>query len=230
MMMNIFQTQASFFKNLLLIMVGILFFSWASNPLEVTVTGVAAVDVPATSAIMSLTTSHINDSPIMAQANLEEKLEVLKRTMADNGVDQNKLIQSQTQIVPASSLVPGSTGYAATATLGGPTTQLDRLGTLSGLLYERGAMLVSQPVLQNADSAKLESQALKDALKDAQKQAASIGNKNMRFFRRVGAVAQVETPTTGTFTSEGEVREGDEVAPADTFKIAKAVRVTYLMW
>lgn len=71
---------------------------------------------------------------------------------------------------------------------------------------------------------------MKDALKNAQDQAGSIGTKNMRFFRRIGAVTQVDTPTTGTFTSQQEVTEGEEVTPPNTFKIAKAVQVTYLMW
>lgn len=228
--MNVLQEHATFFRQILVIIIGVLFFAWITNPVEVTVTGVASVDVPATSAIISLTTSEINDSPTLAQANLEQKIQLLKQTLTENGVDAQKLIQSQIQIIPASSLVPGATGYAATATIGGPTSQIDKLGTLTSLLYERGATLVSQPVLQNDDIENLESQALKDALKDAQSQAGSVGTKNLKFFRRVGSVAQVDTPTTGTFTSQGISEEGSEVTPPNTFKIAKAVQVTYLMW
>lgn len=229
--MNILQEHATFFRQILVIIVGVVFFAWITNPLEVTVTGVADVDVPATSAIVTLSTSEINDSPLLAQTTLEQKIQSLKQTLTDNGVDPQKLVQSQIQIVPASSLVPGTTGYAATATLGGPTTQIDNLGTLTALLYERGATFVSQPVLQNDDIDKLESQALKDALKDAQSQAGSVGTKNLKFFRRTGSVAQVDTPTTGTFTSQGISEEEDpEVTPPNTFKITKAVQVTYLMW
>jgi len=228
--MNMLQEHVTFFRNLLLIVLGLLFFAWITNPLTVTVTGVGSVDVPATSAIISLTTTDINDSPTLAQANLEQKLQLLKQTLLENGVDSQKLIESQIQIIPASSLVPGATGFAATTTLGGPTSQITNLGTLTALLYERGATLVSQPVLQNEDLDKLESQALKDALKNAQDQAGSIGSKNFRFFRRIGAVTQVDTPTTGTFTSQQEVTEGEEAAPPNTFKIAKAIQVTYLMW
>jgi len=231
--MNIFSEHSSFFRNLFLIVFGLIFYVWITNPMTVTVTGYGDADVPANSAIISLTVTDIDVSATQAQANLERKVQEIKKAMIEGGVDPAKLVQSQIQILPASTVSPGASGFAATATLGGPTGNIQNIGALTSTLYERGASLVAQPVLRNENMESLESDAMKMALKDAEEQASNIGTQNWRFFKRVGAVVQAETPTTGTFTTEtqddAEAGLGKIITP-NSFKISKAVQVTYLIW
>lgn len=232
-MMSVFSEHSSFFRNLFLIVFGLIFYVWITNPMTVTVTGYGDADVPANSAIISLTVTDVDISAAQAQANLEQKVYEIKKTMTEAGVDPAKLVQSQTQILPASTVSPGASGFAATVTLGGPTGNIQNISTLTSTLYERGASLVAQPVLQNENIESLEADAMKKALKDAGEQAGKIGTQNWRFFKRVGTIIQAETPKTGTFTTEtqggAEAGLGKIIAP-NSFKISKAVQVTYLIW
>lgn len=232
-MISIFSEHSSFFRNLFLIIFGLVFYVWITNPMTVTVTGYGDTDVPANSAIISLTVTDIDISASQAWANLEQKVQEIKKTMVEGGVDPAQLVQSQIQILPASTVSPGASGFAATVTLGGPTSNIGNISALTSTLYERGASIVSQPVLKNENIESLESDAMKKALKDAGDQAKSIGAQNWRFFKRVGSVVQAETPTTGTFTTEtqndAEGGLGKIITP-NSFKISKAVQVTYLIW
>lgn len=209
----------------------LLVYYFVSHPLEVTVTGTGEASVPATEAILSLNATEINNSPVVAVGNLESKVATLKQALIENGVEAGEIIESQVAVVPASSVVPGAQGYAASVTLAGPTKQVDQVATLTGLLYERGATVVSQPVLRNQDQKKLEKEALSEALKDARSQAGAIGTRKWKFIRMPGEIVQVDTANTSSFTSEsmGE-EEGVGVTASDTFKISKVVQVTYRMW
>lgn len=231
--MSLFSDSSTFIRNIVLIVLGLIFYTWITKPTTITVTGYGDADVPATTALISLTITDIDVSPSQAKANLDQKVQDVKRTLLEAGVDSTKLLQSQPQIIPAATVSPGATGYAATVSMGGPTKQVQSIGSLTSQLYERGATLVAPPVLQNDSTEKIESEAMKEALKDADKQAKNISKRSIRLFRRVGAVVQADTPTTGTYTTEGksgsETSLG-EIASSNSFKISKAVQVTYLMW
>jgi uncharacterized protein YggE len=212
-------------------------YAWWSTPLVVTVQGTGEVKVPATTAAVSFQIAEANPSPVMAVTNLKSKAQVMRQLLLQNGVKNEDVTESQPQVVPAAMLVQNATGYMATMSLGGMTNNVSNVSQMAAALYEKGASMVSQPVLSVQDQTVFDQQALQKALQDAQKQAGNMASKNWKLFKKVAAITQT-TQATGTVTNQVQAAAAEQTAqkPAttipmsDNITIAKTVQVTYRMW
>ena len=191
---------------------------WLNSPMELTVTGSGEVSVPATTASLSLTVSGSASSPTESINQAKAKIDDIKAVLRARGVDEADIFESQATTVPAAMLVPGSTGYQATVSLTAKVFDTASLNDLIADIYSSGAALVAQPVLSAEKQEELEQQALNQALADAKQQARTIAMNHWKFLRKITAVTSATSPTTSTVASSG------------SFKITKAVAVTYKMW
>lgn len=218
------------------LIIAILVYSWINSPLIVTVTGVGRVSVPASTARFTLAVAQNDTSPVIATVNLRSRLDQLKNVLTENGIKPESIVESQIQITPAAALIPNATGFQASATLGAASTDIANLSTLIGSLYERGATIISQPILEVENQGKLEADAVKKALDDAKTQAGAIGKSHLKFIRKVAAVSQTPTPTSGTLSSKnqasatGENQTAETAANPNSLEIVKVVTVSYRMW
>ncbi len=199
-------------------------YQWISNPVYISVSGTGEVSVPATKAIVSLSLSETDSTPEGALIKVQNKAITMRDYMKQKGFTE--IVTTQPQLIPASMIVSGMNGYQVSVTMGGSTTQLHELNTIVAGFYSMGATVVSQPTLAVEDEAKLGDEALSDALKRADEQAKQLARKNWKMFRLVASVEQADSGVTSTSTSEGTA----EVTGGDTFKITKAVSVTYRLW
>lgn len=212
----------------LLLLVVLAVYLYLSSPLEITVFGTGEVDVPATSATISLTVSEMADDPMTAAGNLKTKVGKIKAVLLQNGVKEEDIVEAQPRILPAVLASPGSSGYQASQTIGGKTNQVEITSTLTALLYDQGASLVSQPVLSIEDQSQWEEKAVEQAFRDAKDRANQLAKKYRKLFKKIVFITQSQSPTTGTVTSRGQITE--ESASLDTLKITSVVSVTYRMW
>ncbi len=218
-----------------LVLVGVIFvlaiYQWISSPLIVSVTGVGEVTVPAESATISFSVAGSDANVATAISNVKAKADSLRSLLKNSGIPESDIVESQVQVVPASSLVQGATGYQAVITMGAKTVHVKDIGNLIASLYASGAVVVSQPTLSVEKIQDLEKKAYDEAVKDAKKQAADIGGKNWKLFRKIIAISQQTSPTTSTVTTKSEdLTSAQGEAGKDTFKVVKAVSVSYKMW
>jgi uncharacterized protein YggE len=228
-------------KKLIMIGVGIIVlvigYTWWSTPLVVTVTGTGEVKVPATTATLTFQIAETNSSPVVAVTNLEGKAEQMRQLLIQNGVNNDDIVESQPQVVPAGLVVTNATGYMATMTMGGKTQTINNIAQMAAVFYEKGASVVSQPVLSVDDQETYEKQALQKAMQDAQKQAGDLAWKNWKLFRKIAAISQT-TQAAGTVTNRIQTSVTDQPAAetptaipsSDNITVAKTVDVTYRMW
>jgi uncharacterized protein len=217
-----------------LVILGILLYFWWSSPLIVTVTGMGEIKVPATEATVSFTLADNDPSPVVAVTKLKARAEEMRKLLNQNGVVDAEIVQAQPRVIPAALVSQGGSGYTATMSMGGKTTQVNQISQLSAALYERGATLVSQPVLSVTDMDKFENQAFQKALSDAKGKATQMALKNFKFIKKMAAISQTDA-SSGTVTSRGEVASTGLSAqvgqmPGDTLTVSKVVEVTYRMW
>lgn len=218
---------------LLVLLVGGFLWNWVNSPMVVTVTGTGEVSAPAEAATItfSITASDVDSSNAIniVRARAESIREILKA----RGIAQEDIVESQVRVVPASTLVQGASGFQAVITMGAKTVHVEDLSNLISTLYSSGASLVSQPVLSAEEREELEQTAFDEALKDAKRQAARIGTKNLKFIRKIVAISQATSPSTSTVTSKADViteTQSQVAATSGVFKIVKAVSVSYKMW
>lgn len=198
------------------------------NPLQLTVSGYGEVEAVADTAVIAFTVADTNPSPAIAQLNLENKANSMKTVLTDNGFDETEIIMSQP------TLVPTQTGYQASMSMGGKTNRIQDVQVLVALLYERGAVYVSQPVMSVAEPGAYQKQAFDAAVDDAQNRMKNSGKAKL--FRKLVAVAETaDQPVQSTLTTQGtgqasEGQEGQVPVSQDTIKITKNVLTTYRVW
>ena len=212
----------------LAILVGLILYVWITSPMVVTVTGTGEVAVPAESATLSFSVSGSDATPTGAITAVKTRADAIRATLVASGIAESDIAESQIRVVPASAVTQGATGFQAVITMGAKTVHVADNAGLIANLYSSGASLVSQPVIGVDNKEALEEQAFQKALKDAKKQAGAIALKNLKFIRKIVAVSQVTSPSTSTVTSKGETTA--EATQPYTFKIVKAVSVSYKMW
>lgn len=205
-----------------------LAYQWISNPVLISVSGVGEVSVPATKAIVSLTLTESDSTADGALTKMQQKATSIRDYMMQRGFAE--IVTTQPQLVPASLVAPGMSGYTVSVSMGGSTTQLENLNKIVAGFYGMGATIVSQPILAVEDEAKLAEKALAEALKRADDQAKQMAWKQWKLIRLVAAVEQADSGVTSTATSEKNPLAGEEVESGDIFKISKAVSVTYRLW
>ena len=212
----------------LAIVIGLILYVWITSPMVVTVTGTGEVAVPAESATLSFSVSGSDATPNGAINAVKTRANAIRATLVSSGIAESDIAESQIRVVPASAVTQGATGFQAVITMGAKTVHVADNAGLIANLYSSGASLVSQPVISVDNKSELEQQAFEAAMKDAKKQAGAIALKNLKLIRKVVAVSQVTSPSTSTVTSKGETTA--EATQSDTFKIVKAVSVSYKMW
>jgi len=134
---------------------------------------------------------------------------------------------------PAGLVVVGSEGFQSTIQMTAKTSNVSGVGDLVGSLYNAGAAMVDQPVLNVEDQDRLEEQATKEALKDAKDQINKISLRNFKFIKKMVAFSEQSSGTTSTSSVRPELfsQELSEGAESKgTFKIAKLVTVSYKLW
>lgn len=217
-----------------LAILGLLLYFWWSSPLIVTVTGVGEVKVPADTATVTYSLADSDPSPVVALTKLQARAEEMRNVLAQYGVVESDIVESQPRVVPAALVSQGGVGYTATMSMGGKTNQVSQVSRLAALLYERGATLVSQPVLSVENQEDYEKQAFQEALKKAKGQATSMALKNFKFLKKMAAISETTSTGGGTVTSRGEAVPTNPETPAlttgDNLTITKVVEVTYRMW
>ena len=201
----------------------LVFWTWLSSPMTVTVTGTGEASVPATNVTISFSVNAVDSSPQTAISNANAKAVLIREFLKVKGISESDIAEGSVTAVPASLVTAGASGYQATITMAVKTTQVADVSTLVSDLYANGAQVVSQPVLSVENQDELEDQAFDAAMKDAKSQAASLGTKNLKFIRKVIAVSSATSSTTSTATTKDEAENG-------VFKIVKAVSVSYKMW
>jgi len=213
----------------------ILLIVWiyVSSPLVVTVTGSGEVSVPATNATVSFTLSQSDNSIGGAVSGVSAKADQMRQYLISKGVGEGDIAQSQVTEVPAALVTAGASGYQATISMAAKTIHVTDVNNLVTDLYTNGALVVAQPVLSVENQNKLDQQALDAAMADAKSQAATIGNSNWKFIRKIISISQASSASTSTSTTKADTLTSANNATAASngvFKIVKAVSVSYKMW
>lgn len=206
----------------------VLFFVWryVSNPLVVTVTGTGKVSVPATSARFTVSVIATSDSVDSAVTDLNAKISSLRLAMVNGNVNEKNISQSQTQITPLSAVVSGAKGYSATAVIYGQTNDVLKITDLVVSLYNAGASVVSQPVIEVSNQQELENTALKSAMNEASTNARYLAKIKRKLFKKVVSIQQASSGNVATATKT----EASDKGATSSFEVAKAVSVVYWMW
>ncbi len=211
----------------------ILFWTWVSSPMVVTVTGTGEVSVPATSATVSFSISSQDASVQGAIAGVKSRAVAIKQMLKASGIPEEDIIESQLTVVPASLVVQGAAGFQAQMAMSAKTIHVTEISGLISNLYNQGVAVVSQPVLAVEKMDELEAKAMDEALKDAKTQAGKIAAKNLKLIKKVIALAQQSSASTATATSKADTlteANNQQTAQNGVFKIVKAVSVSYKMW
>lgn len=222
-----------FFFMVVLIILGLAFYTWISSPMVVTVTGTGQVTAPAESATISFTVSSNDGSPAVAIAGAKNKADSIRTFMVSAGISEQDIAEAQVRVIPASTVSQGATGFSAIIGMGAKTVHVSETPNLIASLYANGASLVSQPVISVDNKDELEKKAFEEALNDAKRQASAIAWKNWKLVRKIVAVTQAATPTTTTVTSRADTlteNQDSTAAASGIFKIVKTVSVSYKMW
>lgn len=206
--------------------VGFFVWRYISNPLVVSVTGTGKVTVPASSARLSVSVVETGDDADNVEVAIKAKIAAVRLSMVTNGVNEKSLSQTQMQITPLSAVVSGAKGYSAQVNIVGQISDVSNLSNLVVKLYQSGASIVSQPVIEVENQQDLENQALKMALADADKNLKMVAKLKMKFFKKTISIQQASSGNTSTAT---KITEADGNA-GTSIEVAKAVSVVYQMW
>jgi uncharacterized protein YggE len=219
--------------SLLVVIVIAFVWQWVSSPTIVTVQGLGQVSVPATSATISVTISANAGTSPASIDGVKSKVEGIRSLLIASGVAESDISESQVISYPAGLVTAGREGFESTIQITAKTSNVTGVTELVGSLYNAGATLVNQPVLNVEDQDKLEEQATKEALKDARDQINKVGLRNFKFIRKMVAFSEQSSGTTSTSSVRPELftqELSEGAATKGTFKIAKLVTVSYKMW
>ena len=218
---------------LVVILVGGFLWNWVNSPMLVTVSGTGEISAPVDSATVSFVLSSSAGTSSEVISSVESKAQGITTLLSAQGIADEDIAQSQVNVVPASTLVEGATGYQASITMGAKTVHVSDVDGLINLLYSNGASLVSQPVVSIEDREALEDQALADAMREAKEDAKEIGRKNLKFIRKIVAVSQSTPTSTSTVTTRPDALTGSnqpESLNTGVIKVRQTVTVSYKMW
>lgn len=210
------------------VLVVIAFFGWryVSNPLVVTVTGTGKVSVPATSARLTVNVVSTGDTVDKVVADAKTKVSMIRLAMVSGNMSEKNITQSQMQVTPLAAVVSGAKGYSATVTLFGETADVVNVSNLVVKLYNAGASIVSQPIIEVSNQQELENSALKMALDEAKTNAGFVARLRMKLFKKVISIQQASSGNVATATRTDAGDKGG----TSSFEVAKAVSVVYWMW
>ena len=183
--------------------------------------------------MVSFSLTATDPSALGASNQVQSKVQTITNLLEASSISEEDIFVSQPQIVPANTLVQGTTGFQSIISMAVKTVHVTSVSDLISNLYANGAAVVSQPVLSAGDQKKLEDEAFDQALKDAKTQAGKIASKNWKFIKKIIALTQQSSASTATATSKADTlteANNRQTAQNGVFKIVKAVSVTYKMW
>lgn len=208
------------------LVVGFFVWRYISNPLVVNITGTGKVTVPASSARLSVSVVETGDDVDKVESAIKAKIAAVRLSMVTNGVNEKSLSQTQMQITPLSAVVSGTKGYSAQVNIVGQVSDVSNLSVLVVKLYQSGASIVSQPIIEVENQQDLENQALKMAMSDADKNLKMVSRLKMKLFKKTVSIQQASSGNTSTITKITET-DGNS---GTSMEIAKAVSVVYQLW
>ncbi|OGD83693.1 hypothetical protein A2572_01525 [Candidatus Collierbacteria bacterium RIFOXYD1_FULL_40_9] len=208
------------------LIIGFFVYRYITNPLVVTVSGTGKVTVPASGARLSVSIVETGDDVNKVEEAIKAKIAAVRLSMVTNGVNEKSLSQTQMQIMPLSAVVSGAKGYSAQVNIVGQVSDVSNLSGLVVKLYQSGASIVSQPVIEVENQQELENAALKMAMADADKNLKMVSRLKMKLFRKTVSVQQASSGNTSTATKVTE-NEGNV---GTSIEVAKAVSVVYQLW
>lgn len=217
----------------LAILASIFAYSWITSPMVVTVLGSGEVSSKAETATITFSITSSGDNPQTAITSLKSTSEKIKQTLSTSGIPESDVFESQVQVLPASAVVSGATGFQASTSMGIKTDKLNSLDGMINNLYALGAVVVSQPVLTVGDIESLEKEAYNLAIKDAKKKANALAFSNWKLIKKIVLIEQSQTQPTSTVTSKADTVSQVEknISPDDgLIKIKKVVSVSYKLW
>jgi len=230
------ETALNTFKKplfLLSVFLFLIFWQWLNSPMIITVTGSGEVSAPAESATVTFTVSVDDQSVSQAVSLTGDRVNSIKESLTSLGIAESNIYESEIATYPTNTLREGASGFTAVSTMGIKTNGTENIEKIIPLLYEKGATLVSQPVLSVDNTQKLEADAFNLALKDAKKRANAIALKNLKFLKKIVLVEQTQTQLTTTVTTKADVETQVEqnISPESRMiKIQKTLSVSYKMW
>ena len=201
-------------------------YRYVTNPLVVTVTGTGKVTVPASSARLSVSLVETGNDVDKVEQSIKAKVAAVRLSMVTNGVNEMSMSQSQMQITPLSTLVSSANGYSAQVNIAGQVSDVSNLSALVVKLYQSGASIVSQPVIEVENQQDLENQALKMALSDADKNLKMISRLKMKLFKKTISVSQASSGNASTISKVTE----NNGSTGTSIEVAKAVSAVYQLW
>jgi uncharacterized protein YggE len=209
------------------LIIGFFVWRYVSNPLIITVTGSGKVTVPASMARLSVSVVETGDDATKVEQAIRAKIAGVRLSMVTNGVNDKSISQTQMQITPLSAVVSGAKGYSAQVNLVGQVTDVSNLSGLVVKLYQSGASIVSQPVIEVENQQDLENQALKMALADADKNLKMVSRLKMKLFKKTVSIQQA---SSGNASTASKVVEAEGGVSGTSIEVAKAVSVVYWLW
>ncbi|PIR99068.1 hypothetical protein COT87_01460 [Candidatus Collierbacteria bacterium CG10_big_fil_rev_8_21_14_0_10_44_9] len=205
----------------LALIVTVVFGMWVFSPAEVVVTGTGMVSVPATNVTFNITLNSVNDSVDTALSELRVKVANIKKVLNSAGVTSENIAETQITITPVAAVVASARGYQAMMTLSVKMSKIAVVGDAVVSMYANGATLVSQPVVSVENQEKLETEALKQALKKAENNlVVTVGWKPIR------KIVGIQQASSGNIATTIKTVENNN----NEFEVVKAVSVTYRVW
>jgi uncharacterized protein YggE len=217
----------------LAILASIFAYSWITSPMIVTVLGSGEVSSKAETATITFSITSSGDNPQTAITSLKSTSDKIKQTLSTSGIPESDIFESQVQVLPASAVVSGATGFQASTSMGIKTDKLNSLDGMINNLYALGAVVVSQPILTVGNIEELEKEAYNLAIKDAKKKANSVAFSNWKLIKKIVLIEQSQSEASSTVTSKADTVSQVEknISPDDgLIKIKKVVSVSYKLW
>jgi uncharacterized protein YggE len=215
------------------VVAALFIYEWISSPMVVSVTGVGSVSAPAESASVTFSLSSGGENPEVALNSVKATSEKIKTLLAEMGIPESDVFESQATVVPAATVVPGGSGFQATISMGLKTKNVSIMDRVITVLYSNGAAVVSQPVLTVQNKEEMEKESYDLAFKDAKSKAWSLQLSNFKFLKKIVLIQESQNQSTSTVTSKADTAtqiEGN-VSPNDgLIKVSKVVSVSYKMW
>jgi uncharacterized protein YggE len=178
---------------IVMIFVGI----WVFSPTDVVVTGIGKVSVPATSATFNVTLTTTNDSASEALKQLRDKIAQVKKSLVEINIDPANITETQITLTPAAAVVANAKGFQSIVTLNVKTSNVAMVSEIVVNMYAGGATVVSQPIVSVEDEDMLESQALKEAMKQSKKAL----NETVGLLRPIRKIVNIQQASSGNATT-----------------------------
>lgn len=225
------------FKKVLMLFALLLFvifiYQWASSPMVITVVGSGEVSATAENVTVTFSIGGKGDTASSALSDLNSRKEKIREALKNLSVLESDIYEQQATVYPSSLAVSGASGFTASASMGFKTVLVNNVDSLTSTLYTLGASVVSQPILSIKDKDTLDQKAYDLALKDAKSKANRIGNRNLKFLKKIILVQESQQNPTSTVTSKPDtVTQIDYNIAAETgvIKVQKLLSVSYKMW